>query len=128
MWFENPMLSEEGVLQPALRLLQLCEEEGLWACPITRAILDLLVHGYAALGDEANVVKYGTMLGRLVLASTGDDSDLEQLSRLEFYRQGKLWGARKRGLPYVHAPEGLYMDMKHMKGLWGLTAMCHHHH
>lgn len=119
MWLTNPDLPDDLILKHCLEQFQIGEDEGIHSWPATLAYLDVIVHIYAALGDEANVLKYGEILGRLVLANTGDDSDLKQLSQLEFYRKRSLWCAKKIMRDhFLQLDRGaFYMDMKHLRAV-----------
>jgi hypothetical protein len=94
-WEKNRSISSDYLIKPSLDVLSMMDAEGLEVWSIYRLHLQAVVDGYTAQGDVDNVIKYGTMLGRWVLMSTGKDALLEALQTADFHKARSHWGTRQ---------------------------------
>ena len=100
---------DDRIIKPCLEQLRICNEEGLHtAHDHVQAYLELVMLCYQMLGDEKNVVKYGEMLGRQVLAETGDDTELKTFRRLNYHKRQTGWAIRK-----TRSPAGFNIQCNH---------------
>ena len=99
-WVMAERAPDDHIIRPCLGQLRICDEEGLHtAHDYIQAYLEVVMLCYQMLGDENKVVKYGEMLGRQVLAETGDDTELKTFRRLNYHKRQAGWAIRKTGSP-----------------------------
>lgn len=97
MWIANPRAPADQLRNRLLEQVRICEEEKLHGdYRRTHSYLDLLILTYTLMADEENTLKYGRILGQQLLAHTGDDTKLKELSQIDYHRKQPAWGYKTR--------------------------------
>lgn len=95
-WSKDFTLSDDYVLDPALKLFAAIEDEDLEKVHVYGKLLVVVNNVYTALGDLDNAVKYGKMVSGWHKKDYGPDNVMTRLENPEYYPTRPEWNIRAK--------------------------------